>query len=86
MRIAIPLVLLLTLVVGLPHEASACECVAVPSAIKPESKGVLAIGTVRDIRPVDPDGWYTKAVVIDITDGLRNATAAETITYLRTVR
>jgi hypothetical protein len=66
--------------VGFASEASACECVAksVPFAIQPTSRDVYAIGRVREIRPADPDGWYGNVVVIEITDGLRNATTGET--------
>ena|SRR5688572_4548061 len=69
--------------VGFASEAAACECVAsgVPFAIQPASRDVYAIGRVREIRPADPAGWYAKAVVIEITDGLRNATTGETVVF-----
>jgi len=79
MRVGI--LILFAVVIGIPRAASACECVATPFAIRPESKAVLAIGTVREIRPVDPDGWYAKAVLVEISEGLRNADKVKTMTF-----
>jgi hypothetical protein len=68
--------------VGFTRNASACECLtSEPFAIQPASKAVVAIGRVTEIRPVDPDGWYAKAVVVEVTEGLRNANPGETITF-----
>jgi hypothetical protein len=68
---------------GLAREASACECglSGEPFAIQPASRNVYAIGRVREIRPVDPDGVYVKAVVVEITEGLHNVTTGETIVF-----
>ena len=75
--------IIVTLAVSFPKVASACTCVTDPTqpfTIQPESKGVFAIGTVKQIRAFDANPlFYT--VVVEITEPIRNANAGDVITF-----
>lgn len=71
------------LVVMFPRAVSACTCVVDPDkpfAIQPASKGVFAIGTVKQIRSEANPGFH--AIVVEITEPILNASAGDVITFL----
>jgi len=75
--------IVVTLAVSFPKVASACSCVVNPDqpfTIQPDSKGVFAIGLVKQIRAFEANRLF-HTVVVEITEPIWNAKTGDVITF-----